>query len=858
MKRKQTIDPNKVEKKVKPKKATTNRTGSSLLKFAGPTLGISIFALLAVSFLQFYLIIQVPSDSRISRYLDTTLTSYAELVRLSASKNSVALQVAAQDIKLRQALKSKNIQEIKDLEARLLASYEKTVGVRILLPNLIKTDTKSKPVITNVTLDLIRRAAKGEVLSPEVIGLGTPEQYIAITQPIIEGEQLIGVILAGFETSVINDALTRIQSVPGYLELRQIFGKSVHVLGAHGSKSLKVGEPLGSSSLPGTSWQLAYWPSGDEDFSTYGDTLIFWGAITFMLLMIAALGFYGYYRLGKTVRLDTARLLKIILNAHSPHFAIPKGAFHLQIISDLAFNLSRAGIIIADNVSEQGFQVTQKSDKDEAGEMEEADDQFVENPFASPLLEEDALDLQIMEDDEAFEIPESIFREYDIRGIVNETLTPEIVYEIGRAIGSEAFERGEQKIIVARDGRLSGPELLDALKTGLMASGRDVIDIGEVPTPVLYFASHHLGVYSGVMVTGSHNPANYNGLKIVLAGDTLCGPEIHKLYKRVVSTELLSGEGHEERKDVVPAYMKAITGDVALAQPLKVVIDCGNGIAAKVAPRLYQALGCEVVGIFCKIDGSFPNHDPDPSKEENLKELADMVKSEQADLGIAFDGDGDRIGVIDSNGNIIWPDTQLMLFSMDMLSRNPGADVIFDVNCSKHLSSTIRGNGGRPIMWKVGHSNIKEKMRETDALLAGERSGHIYFKERWFGFDDGLYAGARLLEILAADFRKSTEVFDVFPKTVSTTEMHVAMSDTEKKPFMEKFTLAADFKSGNVTTIDGVRVDFADGWGLVRASNTSPHIAMRFEADNEEALKKIQARFRTVLIKVKADLQLPF
>ncbi len=845
MKRKQTV---KITQEAQaPKKQIKMDRGQTLFKLARSSLIISIAALLTVAIIQYYLIIQVPSEKRTSRYLNTTLTSYAELVRLTATGSVEALAIESLQPELQQALKQQNITAIRQEEKQLSSRFPKVLGVRILLPQLLQTDLKSTPPITNVTLDLIRRAAKGEKLSPEVVHVGQPDEYVAIIQRVEENGKLLGLILAGFDISVINDALEKIQSVPGYLELRQTFENVNHKLGTHGDPSLKIGEPLGRGRLKGTPWEMAYWPARDEDFSVYGDTLIFWLAITTMLVLIAGLGFYGYFRLGKTVQMDAARLLKLVLEAKSPHFPIPNGAFKLSIFSDLAHSLSRSGIItvgLAEQSHVRAEQVVRTTKSDD---------------FQSPLMEsKDALDLKVLNEEEPLEVPESIFREYDIRGIVGETLTAEIVSEIGRAIGSEAFERGEQTVIVARDGRISGPELLQALKEGLMASGRDVIDIGEVPTPVLYYATNVLEASSGVMLTGSHNPANYNGLKIVLAGETLSGADIKKLYKRIVSDELLSGRGAQEAKDISQDYIGEIVGDVALAQPLRVVIDCGNGVAANIAPKLFQSLGCEVIGLYCKVDGNFPNHHPDPSNPENMKELIEIVKSEQADLGIAFDGDGDRLGVCDSAGNIIWPDMQMMLFSMDLLSRNPGSDIIFDVKCSRHLSATIRGHGGRPIMWKTGHSLIKAKMKETGALLAGERSGHFFFKERWYGFDDGLYSAARMLEIIAADFRKSVDIFKVFPQTISTPELNIAMSDENKFKFVAKLVKHGRFGDGKINTIDGIRVDYPKGWGLVRASNTSPCLVIRFEADTEDSFTKIKDVFRKQMLKIDPEMQLPF
>ncbi len=827
--------------------------GKSLLKFSGPTLIVTIFSLLVVAIIQYYLIIQVPSQQRTNRYLNTTLTSYAELVRLTATGSAEALAIASLRSDLQNALQLRNLAKITELEKELTRRFPKIIGVRILLPDLLQTDSKSVPEITNVTLDLIRRAANGEELSPEVIGIGQKNQYVAIIQRVELQGELLGLIVAGFKMEVINDALAKIQSVPGYLELRQTFQNVKHVLGVHGDPSLKFGEPLGQGGLEGTPWEMAYWPALTEDFSVYGDTLVFWVAVTAMLLLIAGLGFMGYFQLGKTVQMDAARLFKMVLETKSPHFAIPSGAFKLTIFSDLAHGLSRTGIITIDVADKREIRNMRK----QANELRGGVDSGFQDSH-SESLDTAALDLQVLDEEIPVEVPESIFRAYDIRGIVHEQLTPEVVKEIGRAIGSEAFERGEQTVVVARDGRLSGPVLIEALKQGLMESGRDVIDIGEVPTPVLYFATHFLETHSGVVLTGSHNPSNYNGLKIVLAGETLAEEGIKKLYKRIVSDELLSGRGSEVSRDITQDYIGQIVGDVALAQPLRVVIDCGNGVAGNIAPQLYQSLGCEVIGLYCDVDGNFPNHHPDPSKEENLQEMIKIVKSEKADLGLAFDGDGDRVGVVDSEGNIIWPDTQMMLYSMDLLSRNPGSDIIFDVKCSRHLSATIRGHGGRPIMWKTGHSLIKAKMKETGALLAGERSGHIFFKERWYGFDDGLYAGARMLEILASDFRKSGDVFKVFPKTLNTPELNLEFGDEEKFEFVKKLIKVGRFGEGKINTIDGIRVDYPEGWGLIRASNTSPQLVMRFEADSQEAFVKIKEVFRKQMLKVDPSLTLPF
>ncbi|MGD8614724.1 MAG: phosphomannomutase/phosphoglucomutase, partial [Gammaproteobacteria bacterium] len=452
----------------------------------------------------------------------------------------------------------------------------------------------------------------------------------------------------------------------------------------------------------------------------------------------------------------------------------------------------------------------------------------------------------------------SIFRAYDIRGVLGETLTPEVAYEVGRAIGSEAYYRGEQTVVVGYDGRVSGPEMAGALMRGLKATGRDVRDIGQVPTPVLYFAAQHLETGSGVMVTGSHNPPEYNGFKIVLAGQTLAREAIQGLRQRIEQGDLLTGDGSLERVDVLDDYIQRVRADVQVARPLKVVVDCGNGVAGVAAPKLLRALGCEVIELYCKVDGNFPNHHPDPSKIENLADLVQAVQQHGAELGIALDGDGDRVGVVGSQGEIIWPDRMLMLFAMDVLSRNPGAQIIYDVKCSRHVADVVRQYGGEPLMSATGHSLIKAKMKETGALLAGEMSGHIFFKERWLGFDDGLYTAARLVEILANDHRSSSDIFAALPDSMNTPELTVSMAEGEPERFMEKLLSVAGFDDANVITVDGLRAEFQDGWGLVRASNTTPCLVLRFEASDELALSRIQDEFRRVMLQVDPGLSLPF
>ncbi len=453
-----------------------------------------------------------------------------------------------------------------------------------------------------------------------------------------------------------------------------------------------------------------------------------------------------------------------------------------------------------------------------------------------------------------------IFRAYDIRGIVGKTLTVAGVEDIGRAIGSEAEARGQKGIVVGRDGRTSSPELSEALIRGLRAAGRNVTDIGMVPTPVLYFATHQLETHSGVMVTGSHNGPAYNGLKIMLADETLASDAIQALYKRIQSNDMVSGQGDLQSVEVTADYIRRIADDipVALGGAFKIVIDCGNGVAGGLAPQLFRTLGHDVIELYCEVDGKFPNHHPDPSQPENLEALIAKVKGEQADLGLAFDGDGDRLGVVDGEGNIIWPDRQMMLLAKDVLLRNQGKTIIFDVKCSHHLKEVIDANGGIPLMWKTGHSLIKAKMKEVDAPLAGEMSGHIFFKERWYGFDDAMYAGARLVEILTQSKERPAAVFAELPGEVVTPELRITLPEKQHAKFMEMLLGKMSFEGAEITDIDGVRVDFSDGWGLIRPSNTSPCLVARFEAKDDAALQRIQSEFRTLIQSIAPDLKLPF
>ncbi len=457
-------------------------------------------------------------------------------------------------------------------------------------------------------------------------------------------------------------------------------------------------------------------------------------------------------------------------------------------------------------------------------------------------------------------IDRSIFRAYDIRGIVGRTLDRSVAEVIGQSVGSLMHEQDLHEIVIGRDGRLSGPEMVEGLISGLRRAGVNVIDVGMVPTPVVYFGAYHLRTGCCISVTGSHNPPDYNGFKIVVGGETLYGDAITDLHARVAENRLFEAPnlGSLSERDISADYVQRIASDVQLGRRLKVVVDAGNGVAGEIGPRVLEAIGAEVEELYCEIDGTFPNHHPDPSEPHNLVDLISMVQRLDADLGIAFDGDGDRLGVVTRDGENIYADRLLMLFAADVLERNPGAMIVYDVKCTGRLASHILRHGGSPLMWKTGHSLIKAKMRETGAELAGEMSGHFFFAERWYGFDDGIYAAARLLEILATAPELPDEVLHALPKGVSTPEIKVDAPNGDPHSFVERFREGAFFEGGRLSTIDGLRVDWPDGWGLVRASNTTPVLVLRFDADNAEALARIQQTFRERLLKLQPDLVLPF
>ena len=458
-----------------------------------------------------------------------------------------------------------------------------------------------------------------------------------------------------------------------------------------------------------------------------------------------------------------------------------------------------------------------------------------------------------------YSFPHSAFKAYDIRGIVPSALNPEFAKDLGRGLAARAKAAGVTTMVVGRDGRISSPSLAAALQQGMRDGGINTIDVGEVPTPLVYFAAYTLKTGSGVAVTGSHNPPDYNGFKMMMGGGTLHGEAILALRDEVAAgPAYASAPGTATSVDILTPYLARVLGDVKLSRPMKIAIDCGNGVAGAVAPQLFRALGCEVTELFCEVDGTFPNHHPDPADPHNLEDLIRCVQTTDCEIGLAFDGDGDRLGVVTKSGEIIWPDRQLILYARDVLTRCPGQTIIYDVKCSRHVAVAIREAGGVPLMWQTGHSLIKAKLAETGAPLAGEMSGHVFFKERWFGFDDGLYTGCRLLEILSRSANPS-EVLEALPQGVSTPELKLEMAEGEPHALIKRLQTEGVFAGAtDVLKIDGLRADYPDGFGLARASNTTPVVVLRFEGDTPEALSRIQDAFRKQLLALAPHVTLPF
>ena len=782
-------------------------------------------------------ITQITAD-RIAERLDTQKRT----LRLLAKDPSVATLLASNQGEM---LKT-------HIEWTLRPQAEEAQKILVLPKGYDVPDLKATPPLGYASLDLFRQIDRnGKETQFELHNPASQDSHIAVAFPVSDaGGGLLGYMYFALRHDWLARIIKEIPAATAVGLLQTVpRDKPVRVVSNNEQASLVVNERK-AVPVPGSIWLID--AQGLNTGPAWLD-LAFWLLLPLILAAGAAMLLFIKKSLSKNIQQDRRDFQHTLVALFSGRRPPPAQARirELHGATQLLLTVAKKTAISVKGGSKQEKTAQPKTGPEPRAFRGEDALPAEAAPEVMPVPSPKRVQLENA-------ISPTIFRAYDIRGIVGKTLTEETVYDIGKAIGSEAYEKGQQTVIVARDGRTSSEALLDALARGLTSTGRDVVDIGLAPTPLLYFATHFLGSNTGIMVTGSHNPPEYNGLKIVINGISLHGQALKALHERAVEGRFLIGNGSRLEQSLIPDYIQRVCNNLTLQRSLRVVVDCGNGVAGRVAPDLLRALGCDVKELFTQVDGTFPNHHPDPSKPENLTDLIDAVRLEGADLGVAYDGDGDRIGIIDSNGKIIWPDRLLMLLADDILARNPGADVIYDIKSSRHIAPRVLNMGGRPVLWKTGHSLVKAKMRETGALLGGEMTGHIFIKERWYGFDDALYATARLLEILAIDSRPSAAIFAELPEDVSTPEIHLEVSEGSQAAIMKKIIDAATFDDANLITLDGLRVEFPEGWGLVRASNTTPNLTFRFEAVDAASLERIQEQFRDLLRKAVPGLQPPF
>jgi phosphomannomutase / phosphoglucomutase len=785
----------------------------------------------------YYFILADQSERFRRHMIQTAARAVAQNIHARLDQLIKTLEVIAQRSELAELLESGDAAQLKVEAERLRQHLPGILRLRVLKPDIDAPEQAQSPHMGYADLEMIHQAALSDPF-PAVHSYGSEHEHLAIAHRIMVGEQVVGVILGSFSLSPLEEALASLGLPGAAVQLRQ----GPLSIGSWGDNNLMEERTSGNVPVSGTSWTVRYWPAPAHS----RDRLMVVGVMSVSAGLLLLVSFFDYRRSVRIFRSDQEAIVQAVQDLFKGR---KRGVYPLKI-KDF------------DGTIRKLFQLTQQATQnvlDGVVKKTKEGDGAVSEPADFHLA---TSGIELKTEERLPDVPAEIFRAYDIRGRVGESLVSETIDIIGQAIGSEAHERGQQRVIIARDGRLSSGEFSEALARGLQKSGCDVIDLGMVPTPVLYFATHRLDSDTGVVITGSHNPREYNGLKIVMGGSALFGEELQKIHRRIKEGRLRKGNGTLEKMDLMSDYIDAIGDDIQISRPMKVVVDAGNGVAGILAPDVLQALGCDVVELYCDVAGRFPNHNTDPGQPENLKALIDAVKAEDADVGIAIDGDGDRLGVVDNEGKIIWPDRLLMLFAADVLSRHPGSDIVYDVECSRHLATEIVKHGGRPVMSKTGYPFIEARRKETNAMLGGEMTGHIFFKDRWFGFDDALYASARLIEILSLDPRSGHAVFAAVPDSINTPELRILLEegepDTLMKAFMKALNDRANFANVKVTDIDGVRVDFSDGWGLVRASNTMPDLVLRFEADNEEALARVQQQFKTLLKSIKPEIECPF
>lgn len=723
------------------------------------------------------------------------------------------------------------------------------VYVRFIDFDNVKLEPNAIPPIRYSQLNMISRVEKREVVAPEAVKIDDTWQVNFIVAAINtdKNTEIPGVFIITLDVDVFKQQLTSLIGNYGLITLIQSFDEKsklpIFYAGQENidnSTALPINNIVQSSIITGSPWQIEFKPSEELYALTKTDT-------TLIYLILAAISVAAVV-VGCTV----GNVVALSIIKRRPVPVTPK--FTSQKASKQSFAATKTSSEVLIDSMYENTKIDDVTIRQEDLELLSLDD--LGTTDENIIGNDDVLNITDTHTEQpGHDIPEDIFRAYDIRGVVDTQITESVVLRIGQALGSEALDHDEDTLIVARDARIHSPKLTEALIEGILSTGCNVLDIGVVPTPLMYFACEVLAeTQSGVMVTASHNTKEYNGFKVVMNGTSRSDTDIKAIRTRIIEDKLAQGIGEHKTVDIASQYIDTIFADVALAGDVHIVIDAGNGVTGTIAPQLFEELGCKVTPLYCDLDGNFPNHDPDPTIEANLQDLIAKVKEAKADLGIALDGDGDRLMVVTAAGKIIWPDYLLMLFTKDVLSRSPGADIVFDVKSTRHLGGLITSYGGRPIMWRTGHSPMKAKMKETGALLGGEYSGHIFIKDRWYGFDDGMYAAARLVEILSLQDQNLDQLFDEFPKSISVPEIRMDVGDQKKFTIIEQLKTRGIFDEANINKMDGIRADFAEGWGLIRASNTGPQITLRFEADNDNSLKRIQNIFARELTKIDDSL----
>ncbi len=777
------------------------------------------------------MVVQVQNE-RLAQQTEQQAQAQARIARQYLSERQQKITQWAGDEATIEALKDGS-EAAREQQADTIAErFEHSLAVRLIPTGSAEIDRDHVAPIGFAELDLIRRAEQRNRHLPETARVEQRWQLHLISPVPPESDQpVLGSLLVTVDDQPLREALGEATAQLGQTRIRQrIPGSGTLTLFQNGQGGAAEEHSL---DIANSYWQLTFSPSSQlveqsRELPTLWLLVVSATSIGGLLLAWAA----GHFM---ARRADAHRPLAPVKPARNGQKSEADREEEAAIANSLSQNQDILDLDVSDE-DEDILALDQAQPKTTSSEKEVTD--------TAPS---------------APSIPANIFRSYDIRGLAHTEITPELAEHIGRALGSEALDQGESHMLLARDGRTHSPELSEALRKGIVSTGCHVIDLGTVPTPLLYFATHHLEeTSSGVMVTASHNPGEYNGFKMVINGNTLADDAVLDIRSRIERQQYHAGQGETQSRDIITDYIERIFSDVALVGAVSIVIDAGNAVPGLVAPRLFEELGCDVTPLYCELDGTFPHHDPDPTLASNLEDLIAKVQEVGADLGAALDGDGDRLVVVTPKGQIIWPDHLLMLFARDILARSPGADVLFDVKCSRQLNQLVTSYGGRPIMWKTGHSHMKSKMIETGALIGGEYSGHIFIKDRWYGFDDGLYTLARLLEIITLRDQPIDDIFAAFPIMPNTPEIKIPVAEEEKFTLVERLIAEGDFQNGKSTTIDGLRVDFAKGWGLVRASNTSAALTLRFEGESEEALQKIQQLFKRELLKINRELKIDF